>query len=65
MGNHTSQHISRVSKIWGFKTKYANSNGSNQWEMMESTLGDLGKEKSTEKCFDLGGRIERGRESRQ
>jgi hypothetical protein len=32
--------------------------------MMESTLGDLGKAKSTEKSFDLGGRIERGRESR-
>jgi hypothetical protein len=32
--------------------------------MMESTLEDLGKEKSTEKSFDLGGRIERGRESR-
>jgi hypothetical protein len=44
-----------VSKIWGFKTKYANFNGSNEREMMESTLGDLGKAKSTEKTFDLGG----------
>jgi hypothetical protein len=32
---------------------------------MESTLGDLGRSKSTEKTFDLdgfGGRIKRGRE---